>query len=123
MKCTLRSTALAAAILVLVAAPAVALPNASIVPSSQSHNYGVASNWTVFWSNAAKPINGRFTYGDSTYTDFSSSSYPSGSRGFSHTYYPCVNRNYTQTVSVGDYSYPINPQDTSTARENGGTLC
>jgi hypothetical protein len=95
---------------------------ASIDPLSQTHNHGVASNWTLTWSGTAPFRTVCFYYDSSTGEGWClGNTYAVGATTH-RTFWPCVTKTYTQALNVTDWA---NSFDTagSTAKEYGGTPC
>jgi hypothetical protein len=107
------------ALLLALAVPGIAL--AIIVdasPESQTHSYGVQSNWSGTWSGAS-PFVDKFCFGDSLCETHSEAA---TSRSWHHTYFPCVTTTYTADLQVYDRNEAANT-DYVSATEGGGPNC
>jgi hypothetical protein len=112
-----------AAALALAAAPAVLAASADISPNTQTHNHGIASNWTATWSGT--PNYDVFIWYDNTKSyNISIINTSATSRGFSHAFWPCHDTTFTQEVDVYRHTTgALEALATSTATEKGGSPC
>lgn len=118
---TLAGLALCLSLVVANASPVSATASGFISPASQYHAHGVASHWSTGWGQVA-PYDQYFCYGDGTPCVVLNNTTLT-SRGYSHTFYPCQYKNFTQTLyvkelSTGSYGYAF-----SSAAEGGGSPC
>lgn len=102
----------------LLAAPVLGA-SSNATPEDQIHNYGVSSRWTLYWGGEA-PFNISFFYGDGTQRNFVNR-YDT-SEPASHTYYPCRETQYRQSLLVYERDN-ASAIDFTFARERGGDLC
>lgn len=94
----------ALAALLIIPVSGASASGAVISPASQSRNSGVAAVWGGAWGSSG-PYEVTFDYGDGS-TPWHTSSTTATSMGYSHAFYTCTSRQYTQTLDARELSSP-----------------
>lgn len=96
----------------------------SVTPGTQTHNHGVASNWTQAWSGTG-PFDVAFCPQQSpgpVYCFVSLSNTSLTTKARTYTFYPCVTTTFTQYAWIEDAT-GSSVTTYATAKEYGGTPC